>query len=219
MSYYHAGNAKQRSTGFVIVLFMHIVAIYVLANSFAVFNKEKIVEAIEAEIVEAPPPEQEVVVPLEPTEIKTSVPDFVPPPILGFATEAAPADNAIRQVQHAVVTNDVSPTLVKAKRSSKGLTHPKYPEEAARLGEQGTTELNLNIAVSGDVLDAKLISSSGSPRLDDAIMTHAVRHWRFTPCMDHGQAVQCWNRFTFHWNIENAKKKGTWKSVVASSDE
>lgn len=218
MSYYRTSNARQRSTGFVVVLLMHIVAIYILANSFAVFNKQNFVAAIQAEIVEAPPPEKEIVVPIEPSEIKSSVPDFIPPPMLGFAAEPA-AGNAIRQVQHAVVTSDVSPTLVKAKRSSKGLTHPKYPEDAARMGEQGTTELNLNITVSGDVVDAKILTSSGSPRLDDAIMTHAIRHWRFTPCMDHGQAVQCWNRFTFHWNIENAKKKGTWKSVVASSDE
>jgi len=218
MSYYKGGNAKQRSTGFFIVVLMHIVAIYVLANSFAVFNKEKIIQAIAAEIFETPPPEKEVIVPLEPSEIKTSVPDFVPPPILGFAPDTTLAKDAIRQVQHEVVT-DISPILGKAKRSSKGLTHPKYPEDAARLGEQGITELNLNIAVSGDVVDAKILSSSGSNSLDQAIMAHALRHWKFVPCMDRGQPVACWNKFTFHWNIENAKKKGTWRSVVAAGDE
>lgn len=219
MSYYKARNAKQRSAGFVMVLVMHVVAIYVLANSFAVFNKQKIVAAIEAEIVENPPQEPEEIVPLEPSDIPTSVPDFVPPPTLGFVAEAALTNSAIRQVQHSTLTQTENPTFVKARKSSKGLTHPKYPEDAARLGEQGTTEMNLNIAENGDVVEAKIISSSGSVRLDEAIMSHAIRYWKFTPCMNQGRAVSCWYPFTFQWNIENAKKKGTWKSVVAAKDE
>ncbi|GGY86060.1 hypothetical protein GCM10011613_33860 [Cellvibrio zantedeschiae] len=217
MSYYQPRKARQRATGIAIVVVMHILLIYVLANSLAVFSKHKIVEAIETEIVENDPPEVEIPVPVEPSEIKTSVPDFVSPPTLGFEAEATPANNAIQHVQHTVVTEN--PAFVKPRRSSKGLTHPKYPEDAARLGEQGTTELNLNIAESGDVVDAKLILSSGSTSLDQAIMTHALRHWKFTPCMDNGQPVACWHPFTFQWNIENAKKKGTWKSVVAAKSE
>lgn len=219
MSYYQAKNTKQRSVSFVIVLVLHLLGIYVLANSFAVFDKQKIIAAIEAEIVEAPPPEKEIITPVEPTEIQSSMPDFVSPPMLGFESESTGTHNAIRNVQHAVVTQTENPTFVKARRSSKGLTHPKYPEDAARLGEQGTTEMNLNIAESGEVVAAKIISSSGSVRLDEAIMNHAVRYWKFTPCMDQGRAVSCWYPFTFQWNIENAKKKGTWKSVVAAKDE
>lgn len=217
MSYHHAHNTKQRTAGFFIVVLLHVLGIYVLANSFAVFNKQKIVTAIEAEIIETPPPAPEQIVPIEPSDAQTSIPDFVSPPILGFEAEAVPTA-AIRQVQHTVVTENLNPTFVKAKRSSKGLTHPKYPEDAARLGEQGTTEMNLNIAENGDVIGAKIISSSGSVRLDEAIMNHAIGYWKFTPCMDQGRAVSCWYPFTFQWNIENAKKKGTWKSVVAAKD-
>ncbi len=219
MSYRQVKNTKQRSVSFIIVLVLHLLAIYILANSFAVFDKQKIIAAIEAEIVEAPPPEKEIIVPEEPTEIQSSIPDFVSPPTLGFESEATGTHSAIRNVQHAIVTQTENPTFIKAKRSSKGLTHPKYPEDAARLGEQGTTEMNLNIAETGEVVDAKIISSSGSIRLDQTIMTHAVRYWKFTPCMDQGRAVACWYPFTFQWNIENAKKKGTWKSVVAAKDE
>lgn len=219
MPYHHTHNAKHRTTGFFVVVLLHFLGIYVLANSFAVFNKQKIVTAIEAEIVETPPPEPEEIIPREPTDVQTSIPDFVAPPTLGFAADAIPTSNAIQYVQNSTPTQNENPTFVKARRSSKGLTHPKYPEEAARLGEQGTTEMNLNIAESGAVVSAKIISSSGSTRLDEAIMNHAIRYWKFTPCMDQGRAVSYWYPFTFQWNIENAKKKGTWKSVVAAKDE
>lgn len=218
MSYYQPQKTKQRSAGFVVVIVMHIVVIYALINCLTVLNVQKKMEAIKAEVMDTPP-EVEVVVPIEPSEIKTSVPDFMPPPVLAFEADVAPANNAIKQVQHSIVTADISPTFIKAKRSSKGLTHPKYPEDAARMGEEGTTELNLNIAASGEVVDAKLVASSGSSRLDQAIITHALRYWKFTPCMDEGKPVPCWHPFTFQWNIENAKKKGTWKSVVAAKDE
>lgn len=219
MSYYYPQNNKQRSVGFVVVVVLHIVLIYGLVNCFTVIEKAKIIEAIKADVIDIVPPKVEVPPPEEPTEIKRSIPDFVPPSNLNFEVDAAPTNTAIKQVQHESATIDLNPSFVKARRSSKGLTHPKYPEDAAKRGEEGVTELNLKIAASGDVVEALVISTSGSNSLDRSIVTHALRYWKFTPCMDEGTPVPCWHPFTFHWNIENAKKTGTWRSVVAAKNE
>jgi protein TonB len=46
--------------------------------------------------------------------------------------------------------------------------HKTYPDEARRRGEQGGVVLRFTVDRSGKVLDVKLVSSSFSPRLDDA---------------------------------------------------
>jgi protein TonB len=48
----------------------------------------------------------------------------------------------------------------------------KYPAEAARKGEQGTSVIRAGVAADGSVLKADLLESSGSPRLDQAAMEH-----------------------------------------------
>jgi len=219
MSYYQAQNSKQRSFGLTIVILLHVVLIYGLFSLNTAVDRKKEAEAIKAEVVDVVPPKVEEIIPPEPSEEKRTIPDFTPPSNFDFEPDVAATSNVIRQVQHEVAPPAVNPTFVKAKRSSKGLTHPKYPKEAARLGQQGTTELNLNIAEDGSVTDARIASTSGSDLLDQTIATHALRHWRFTPCMEEGKPISCWHKFTFQWNIENANKSGTWRSVVDAKVE
>jgi TonB family protein len=216
MSYYPQNN-KHRSFGLVIVVSLHIILIYGLFSLNTAANAKKEAGTIKAEIVDVVPPKIEEVVPLKPDDVSRTIPDFVPPSNFNFEPDVAATNNVITQVQREIVT--VNPTFVKAKRSSKGLTHPKYPKEAARLGQQGTTELDLNIAEDGRVTDARIASSSGSDLLDQTIASHALRHWKFTPCMNEGKPVACWSKFTFHWDIENANKSGTWRSVVDAKAE
>ncbi|RYY73655.1 MAG: energy transducer TonB [Gammaproteobacteria bacterium] len=216
---YRVQNRKQRSLGLIIVIVLHVALIYGIFAYNTLVHRGKKVEAIKAEVVDVVPPEVEKIVPVEPSDIRRTIPDFTPPPTFDFEAEVAATSNEIKNVQHEVAPPDVNPTFVKAKRSSKGLTHPKYPKEAARLGQQGTTELNLNIAENGSITEAKIASSSGSDLLDQTIATHALRYWKFTPCMHEGKPVSCWHKFIFNWNIENAYTSGTWRSVVdAKSD-
>jgi periplasmic protein TonB len=216
---YHVQNNKQRSLGLIVVIVLHVVVIYGLFAFNTLASRKKEAEAIKADIVDVPPPKIEEIVPVEPSDIVRTIPDFTPPPTFDFEPEVTVVNNAIKQIQHEVPPAVVNPTFVKAKKSSKGLTHPKYPKEAARLGQQGTTELNLNIAENGSITDAQIASSSGSTILDQTIAEHALRHWKFTPCMGEGKPISCWHKFTFQWNIENANKSGTWRSVVDAKAE
>ena len=56
-----------------------------------------------------------------------------------------------------------------------------YPDEAMFNDEEGTTGFRLNIATDGSVSECKVISSSGSPSLDDATCAIMRSRARFSP--------------------------------------
>ncbi|MGH8444038.1 MAG: energy transducer TonB [Solimonas sp.] len=76
---------------------------------------------------------------------------------------------------------------------------PGWPEASLRAGESGSVLLKLLVDVDGAVIDAKVQTSSGYPRLDDAALA-GLRKCRFTPGRDaDGKPAQAWGtiRYTF----------------------
>jgi protein TonB len=65
---------------------------------------------------------------------------------------------------------------------------PPYPPEAARLGEQGTVELLIQVSPDGRPAEVTITSSSGHPILDRAAR-QAVLGWHFRPAMQNGVPV------------------------------
>ena len=63
-----------------------------------------------------------------------------------------------------------------------------YPPLARRLRESGTVRLRVLVSAQGAAERIELISSSGSPRLDEGAM-EAVRRWRFIPARQGEHAV------------------------------
>jgi protein TonB len=122
--------------------------------------------------------------------------DFVPD---------APAPQAIQNVQREVKKVDAPVNQTKAKPAGKGLTAPEYPQASIRLGETGSTGLNLYIGEDGKVADAQVSSSSGSERLDEAARKHSIRSWKFTPCMVGDKPVACWQPYKYTWKLQDAK--------------
>lgn len=57
---------------------------------------------------------------------------------------------------------------------------PVYPRMSRRLGEEGWVEVVIDVREDGEVLGYSIAASSGSPRLDEAVLT-AARTWRFLP--------------------------------------
>lgn len=66
---------------------------------------------------------------------------------------------------------------------------PAYPALSHRLGEEGTAVLRVDLDETGQVAAARVQSSSGHPRLDEAALA-AVRGWRCTPAQRNGQPVR-----------------------------
>lgn len=68
-------------------------------------------------------------------------------------------------------------------------TPPNYPAAAKRMGEQGRVVLRVDLDETGRVTGARVSSSSGSARLDDASLA-AVRQWHCNPARRDGEAVR-----------------------------
>lgn len=68
-------------------------------------------------------------------------------------------------------------------------TAPNYPPTSRRLGEEGTVVLRVELDEQGKVCAARVSSSSGFARLDDAALT-AMRTWHCNPAQRAGQPVR-----------------------------
>lgn len=66
---------------------------------------------------------------------------------------------------------------------------PAYPAQSRRFGETGTVVLRVELDESGRVAVARVNSSSGHVRLDEAALA-VVKTWRCTPATRNGQPVR-----------------------------
>ncbi|MDP2168942.1 MAG: energy transducer TonB [Rhodocyclaceae bacterium] len=66
---------------------------------------------------------------------------------------------------------------------------PAYPARSRRLGEEGVVVLHVELTESGAIANARIRSSSGFARLDEAALG-AVKTWRCTPATRNGQPVR-----------------------------
>jgi protein TonB len=81
------------------------------------------------------------------------------------------------------------------------LTQPAYPAQSRRLGEAGTVELMLYVLPNGRVGDARVVRSSGFPKLDEAALREARRSWRLLPNTENGVAVAAWNNIAITFRL------------------
>ena len=68
-------------------------------------------------------------------------------------------------------------------------TPPRYPLLAKRQHEQGEVRLRVELDEFGRIDRVTIVSSSGSPRLDEAART-AIESWRCRPAQHDGQPVR-----------------------------
>lgn len=91
---------------------------------------------------------------------------------------------------------EVRPTLV---GSSSDLAK-EYPALSQRLGEEGTVLVALEVAADGSVTDARVLSSSGYARLDNAALS-AVRKAHFKPGTVNGVPVTSKARLPIRYEL------------------
>ena len=112
------------------------------------------------------------------TKVATPEP-FVPPP--------APAP--VRQVQRTAAVID-----------AKQCEQPEYPVASLRSEETGTVLLHFLIGLDGHVIDSKIESSSGHPRLDRAARD-ALSNCIFKPGTVDGKPEQSWANIQYVWRL------------------
>ncbi len=207
MSYHAQKSTGQRSFGLFFVIGFHILLIYGLASGLAGNVSTKISEVLQTKVVEEIKPDEVVEPPPPPPDTKIPPPDFVPPPSFDFVPDAPANSTAIVAVQSTTAKPVVEPsTITRPKQTKKGLSNPDYPQASIRLGEEGVVGVNLYITEDGRVAEAKLEKSSGFERLDEAVIKHVPRSWKFIPCMQGDKPVACWYPMNVRMKIEDAKK-------------
>ena len=102
-----------------------------------------------------------------------------PGPALGIAAPPTPAPIPVGPV---TLTSELSVACPERKA-------PSYPLFSQRFNEQGTVTLRVELDENGHVAAARVNSSSGFARLDEAALA-AVRTWRCTPASRNGAPVR-----------------------------
>lgn len=125
-------------------------------------------------VVEAPvTAPSEPVAPAPPPKLEPAPPiDAPPPPPPAPAKPAGPV----------TLGNELSV-------SCPDRTPPNYPAAAKRIGEQGRVVLRVELDETGRVTSARVATSSGSARLDEASLS-AVRQWHCNPARRDGEPVR-----------------------------
>jgi len=78
---------------------------------------------------------------------------------------------------------------------------PKYPAVARRRGFQGNVVLEVLVGPIGNVLDLRVLSSSGHPILDGAAKS-SVKNWTFELGMRGQEKVKMWVRVPIRFELK-----------------
>jgi periplasmic protein TonB len=81
---------------------------------------------------------------------------------------------------------------------------PPYPALSLRLGEQGTTRMQVSISTRGLITGCKVIDSSGFERLDNAACSYVQQRWRWKPPMRGGRAATAETQISVIWSLRRA---------------
>jgi len=209
-------NSK-RMAAFALVVFIHVMFVWVLASGLGKKVVEVVMGPVETRLIEELPEEDDKPPP-PPPELETP-PPYVPPPEISIdipvdtgpstaisnvtserpvAAPPPPPPPPPQQEQRAVVR---TPPSTQGRGASTPL--PTYPPASVRAEEEGTVVLEAYVTENGRVKEVKVVQSSGFPRLDEAAVREIPRTWRFVPGKEDGKPVAMWHKFAVTFKLEN----------------
>jgi periplasmic protein TonB len=149
----------------------------------------------------APPPI------VETAPVIAAVPSSAPSPIVVPAAVVAQPAAVVAQPATPPVSAPVavsSPPKAVAKTGATlargSCEEPDYPPVSARAREEGSVLLEFTVSPEGKVVQSKVLSSSGFPRLDEAAKA-AYSKCKFSPATSDGQAVQGSTKVRYNWTL------------------
>lgn len=201
--------------GLSVVVGLHLVLVWALQDGLAhkVMNIAK--KPIDAKLIAEAKP-KELPPPPPPPPPKTSKPpppppDYVPPPEVPMPTAQTDSANAITAIVRAAPAPAPEPpppapapkpaVRVQPVVTAASCEKPEYPAASRRLEETGTVVLRFLIAEGGRVVDSKVETSSGSPRLDEAAR-QALSKCKFKPGTVDGVPEQSWASMKYTWRLD-----------------
>ena len=209
--YVHDRNwASRRGIAFGAIVVFHILLIYGLKSGFAAKVMDSIAPPIETEIIkedkkdDTPPPPPPPKIELPPVE--------VPPPVVDITVPVETTTTALSNVTDkplppAPPPKPVERSVVKVapglnKRVTQVDFEEYYPPSSKRLGEAGTSVLNVCLDEKAKVTDVNVRESSGFPRLDEAAVKVA-RAYRYTAGTEDGKPVAACFAYRLTWKLKD----------------
>ncbi len=201
-------NPVRHLAGIAFVIILHVFVVWALVTGLA----QKVVEVVKApietkliqEFKKPPPPETP---PPPPPKFAAPPPPFIPPPEVNIAVPP-PVANTITAVTSkpqpptpiavTAPTHQRTSAVIDAKR---GCDEPEYPSASRRAEETGTVTLRFLIDVDGRVVDSKIETSSGFPRLDRAARD-ALSRCTFKAGTVDGKPEQSWASIRYTWRLQ-----------------
>jgi protein TonB len=200
-------NAR-RTAVMAVVIGVHVLLAFGLVAGTAVRYVKETFRPIDTRLIE-----QDEDIP--PSEPPPPPPDYVPPPVapppmLDIPVVMGPPSQTAIVIPKA----DPKPQAEAPKPQPPPVTQAKiapgvnlanlcpYPSASRRLGEAGSVVILFYITANGRATEAKVESSTGFPRLDEAAI-NCLRKGRFVPSTVGGQAVDSWQRIRWTWKLED----------------
>jgi len=196
--------------GIAVVVILHILMIYALANFTAISIVEYYLPPLEVILIEdiRPPPKPET--PLTQKYLR-KVPKIKPPQVSLSTITPVPSEFAIT-ADHGEVSSegtDSSGENLRDKRQmrpaqidiKRPCPRPVYPAGSIPEEQQGTVVLKLLISPDGEVLDSAVDSSSGFGNLDEAAR-RALSRCLYKPAVNDRNIQNNWAIFKYRWRLE-----------------
>lgn len=200
----------KRGLVFLLVVLFHIVLGYALATGLGQRVMQVIIPPVQIAQIEKPKVDDKP--PPPPPKIEEIKP-FVPTPeVVNIQADLAPT-NAITSttnVQRAPPPVAAPPRVVKRTPLRQDPRHPLkigedyYPDASKRNNEEGTCRVQLKVAATGKIEDAKIVQSSGYPRLDEACLK-AVKDQRMLPATEDGKPVETEAVLPITWKLRTER--------------
>jgi protein TonB len=192
-----ASENLARGSRMLLVVALHVAAVYAIAMSLGVVRPPEIVKPMEATIIDTVKPAR-----VEPTvlskphldqpNLDIQLPDTPPQVDVPVETSITPPD--------AAPADAISDANLKVTRR----VEPNYPSASRRAGEQGTAVFGVLVDPSGHPQEVKVQTSSGYDRLDQAAI-EAIRRWMFNPAMRDSHRVAAWTSVRVRFQLQNAQ--------------
>jgi protein TonB len=90
---------------------------------------------------------------------------------------------------------------VPARINGAGCDKPDYPLRWQQEGDGGNVIVAFLVGTDGKVMDSRIVTSSGSPRVDRASARAGAR-CTFQPAAVNGQLAPSWTKVRYSWLLE-----------------
>lgn len=201
----------RRFAGIAFVVLLHLAIVYALVSGL----EHQVVEILRAPIEtklldEIKPPPPETPPPIVPPQFAAPPPPYIPPPEI--QVRQPPPPNAIAVVTRekpaeppppigAQVAPAPAPVRTAPVIDGRRCRLPEYPPGSKRMEEAGIVVLRFLIDVDGSVVESKVESSSGYPRLDEAARG-ALALCSFKAGTVGGKAERSWAKLRYVWKLD-----------------